>query len=446
MSQSLKTIQKNSSLKTSSVVPKSRIKQSRMSERFEVYDGEIMIYKTTGSGDVWQMRMWVGSEKKYVRESLRTRDKTEATEEAKRRFLNYNHLIKNGQKIFSVTTNELRQKYLVHIDELVKSNQLSSGRRTNVKTFTKHYIEFIGKDKKIANIDRKEFQGYRAHRQNDKSDIKMSVVVNESITIKQMYKWAENEGLISNYVPDFGVIKVPKDDTVRDGFTIKEYIQLTEVASKWYQRIPKNYLKFEEESFYRKTIRDFILLMSNYGFRTGELMLVKYKDIEYKTGKRADVYIPAANTKVRKSRITGGLRADVFKRKSEYSKPFNKLDDFLFNGYGVDSQISRYVIYDYFKKLVSEVKEKYPEYDKTKSLYSLRHFFITWHLTIGKMNVYDLASVAGTSLKQIQDHYDHVSQTHRIDEMLSFSKNRRIDDNYQMISIDDELNELEVKR
>jgi integrase len=267
----------------------------------------------------------------------------------------------------------------------------------------------------------------------------MSVVVNESITIKQMYKWAENEGLISNYVPDFGVIKVPKDDTVRDGFTIKEYIQLTEVASKWYQRVPKNFLKFEEESFYRKSIRDFILLMSNYGFRTGELMLVKYKDIEFKTGKRADVHIPAANTKVRKSRITGGLRADVFQRKSEYSKPFNKLNDYLFTGYGVDSQISRYVVYDYFKKLVNEVKEKYPEYDTTKSLYSLRHFFITWHLTIGKMNVYDLASVAGTSLKQIQDHYDHVSQTHRIDEMLSYSKNRRIDDNYQMISIDEEL-------
>ena len=55
------------------------------------------------------------------------------------------------------------------------------------------------------------------------------------------------------------------------------------------------------------------------------------------------------------------------------------------------------------------------------------------------MNVYDLASVAGTSLKQIQDHYDHVSQTHRIDEMLSYSKNRRINENYQMISIDEEL-------
>jgi hypothetical protein len=55
------------------------------------------------------------------------------------------------------------------------------------------------------------------------------------------------------------------------------------------------------------------------------------------------------------------------------------------------------------------------------------------------MNVYDLARVAGTSLKQIQDHYDHVSQTHRIDEMLSFSKNRRIDDNFQMISIEDHL-------
>jgi len=51
------------------------------------------------------------------------------------------------------------------------------------------------------------------------------------------------------------------------------------------------------------------------------------------------------------------------------------------------------------------VKGKYSEMDDNKDLYCLRHFFITIRILAG-LNVYDIAKICGTSLVQIQKHYD----------------------------------------
>ena len=55
----------------------------------------------------------------------------------------------NGEKIFSLTAEELRNKYLEYIEQQVKENQISLGRQTNIKTYTKHYPDFVGKNTKI---------------------------------------------------------------------------------------------------------------------------------------------------------------------------------------------------------------------------------------------------------------------------------------------------------
>lgn len=384
------------------------------------------------------MRMWIKDERKYIRESLRTRDKTLAIEEAKRRFLSYHNMVKSGQKIFSIPVSDLREKYLAHVDELVRAGQISKGRQTNIKTYTRRCEEFLGKSTKIANVDRKKFQDYRAFRQRQLKTITMTVVRNESITIKQMYKWAADQGFISpNYIPDFGLIRVPKQETVRDGYTVKEYKQLTSVASKWYSRVGKSDPHREEKIFYRKSIRDFILLMSNYGFRTNELLQVQYKHIEHKKNGVCHIFVPAENTKVRKARLTGARKSDLVRRKIDYSA-YAEPEDYLFSKFKKREMMTKTLLYDYFNDLLSEVKKEHSDFDDTKTLYSLRHFFITWHLTIGRSNVYDIAKIAGTSLKQIQDHYDHVIQSHKIDELISHASKSRIDDDYQLVMMDED--------
>ena len=45
------------------------------SEEHDILDGKAQISRVAErSGDVWQFRMWVAEEKKYIRRSLKTRD------------------------------------------------------------------------------------------------------------------------------------------------------------------------------------------------------------------------------------------------------------------------------------------------------------------------------------------------------------------------------------
>jgi hypothetical protein len=64
------------------------------------------------------------------------------------------------------------------------------------------------------------------------------------------------------------------------------------------------------------------------------------------------------------------------------------------------------------------IKTKYLDFDDTKSLYSLRHFYITIHLLAGKVDVYSIAKYTGTSLRQIEKTYDNVKDAQVSKKMM----------------------------
>lgn len=442
MKQTRATTSRNSSKTSSkSIAPKKRIPGQtvvRMSDVMDIFDGEVRIFRTTHSGDVWQMRMYVRDEQRYVRKSLKTRDKEIAVSLAKSEFIFYQAKIRNGEKLFSITAEELRTRYLEHVSELVGAGQLSAGRQTNIKTFTKHYLEFVGAKTKIQNIDRKKFQEYRAFRQKAKKDITMTVVVNESITVKQMYRWAKEQGLIAqNYELDYGKIKVQKNEVRRKGYSIEEYNRLVQIAGRWHMSVAKNHPNRDEEVYYRRSIRDFIVLMANFGFRTGELLTLKYQNVIIHKDDTATVSILPENTKVRRAREVRGRRGDIFKRRKEYSK-FCDVSNYVFSNFSEDKMMSKDILYDYFKDLLKLVKKKYEDFDDTKTLYSLRHFWITLHLLAGKIDVYQIARYAGTSLVQIQNHYDNVKDAQVSEQVLSYDI--RFDKNNEIVLDDDIYN------
>ena len=129
-------------------------------DAFDILDKKVKIYRTASK--VWQMQMWIREEGKYVRESLHTEDREIAMKKAEERYIFYRAKILQNEKIFSITLDELRNRYLKHIQSQVDSRQLSKGRQTNVKTFTKHCLEFLGKNTKIQNIPMKKFREYLA--------------------------------------------------------------------------------------------------------------------------------------------------------------------------------------------------------------------------------------------------------------------------------------------
>ena len=432
------TVENNSSV-SNKKINKYADRKARISDSFERFDGQLRIYRTTHSGDVYQMSMYVKDEQKYVRKSLKTRDKEIASKRAEDEFIFYRSKMLTGEKLFSLTADELREKYLKHIEQQVKEKQLSLGRQGNIKTFTKHYLEFVGKNTKIQNIDKKEFQKYRSFRQSQKSDIRMGVVLNESITIKQMYKFAKNEGFVTqNYELDFGQFKVDKNESDRVAYEVKDYKKLVTVGMSWYKKVKDTHIKKDEEIYYRRTIRDFVVLMGNYGFRTQELLMIKWDDVTIHTDETVTIRSKKETSKVKQERKVRGRRSDVFVRRKTYSK-FIDSDDFVFSKFNKKEVMTKTLLYDYYNNLLKDVEEKYSDF-VGHDLYSLRHFFITSHLIASKISVYDLAKFCGTSLQQISKTYDNVKMEEISKKMLSYSF--KFDRNNNII-LDDEIGKIE---
>ena len=84
------------------------------SEEHDILDGKAQISRVVErSGDVWQFRMWVADEKKYIRRSLKTRDFVTAKKRAEDIVFETMSDISTGRKIFGITLGDLVQQYLV---------------------------------------------------------------------------------------------------------------------------------------------------------------------------------------------------------------------------------------------------------------------------------------------------------------------------------------------
>jgi integrase len=392
---------------------------TRISNAFDLFDGRIRIYQTTHSGNVWQFQMYVQAEQRYVRKSLKTRDKGIAAERAETMFIEYSSKIIRDEKIFSITAKQLTEKFLEAETERYESNQIRLGRLNNLKTHTKHYVDFIGANTPIQNYAGKEFRHYRAFRQKQKPDITMNAVLNELMTIVKIYSFAKDEGHIGvAYKVDYGKINIPSGDAKRDGYTIEEYTRLINHSKNFSKRS-----KDSEDKYYRELIHLFILGMSHFGFRTGELLSLKWGDVDFLKEEKVQITIRPENTKVNKRRVIQGEQSKsvIFKRIKTISS-YTDDDCFVFSMYSKNAQLTKTLLYDYFSELVKKVKIKYEDFDDTKTLYSLRHFFITIHLMAEQLSPYMLAKYTGTSLQQIQKTYDHILDLEVSKKMMAAKK------------------------
>ena len=139
-------------------------------------------------------------------------------------------------------------------------------------------------------------------------------------------------------------------------------------------------------------------------------------------------------SKVNKLRTFEMRRGDVFKRLQDKTA-FNDPDDFVFQMYQSKKVVNTTKLYDYYNQLIQEVLKKYKSFDDIKTLYCLRHFWITIRILAG-MNVYDIAKIAGTSLIQIQKHYDAASSLVTSQKM---NMNKIVFDRHGMVVLENNI-------
>jgi integrase len=412
-------------------------KQSYADNEIPIYD-EAVVYQR---GEYWQMRMWLSKEKKYARFSLRTRNRDTAIDKAKK---HYHELMAQqlaGKTYFSKTSKQGVEEYLKQREKDVEAELIVKGRYGTIKTHLEHWLNYIGRDTKLKEMERTDCENYLHSRTKTKRSLNVSqtTVANEQSTINAMMAWLykRNESYIDGF--DFKPLKrIDRGDEAlrRSTFTDDEIVV---IKTKLEEYIANAKAAIHEEGSLTKAVTAYYLLISILtGLRRGEQLQLRWCDIEWMEknvkGKEEDetyslvkITVRAETTKVRKTRRFVVKDWEYFDElfkllQPRYVKankgkkdaiPFGQTLIFSTNG---TSQITARAIQYNFDKIVelAEIKET-----DTRDLvpYSFRHYFITDWINRGATPT-QVAETCGTSTAQIEKTYYHTTEAKMITNAL----------------------------
>ena len=397
-----------------------RPRDNRRGEVHLICDGEAKVFRTKPSGDVWQFEMKISDERydnpspdretpknKWLRKSLRTRDLDEAKRKGKELWMLTIGRVQSSQPIFAPTTSKLVNMFLEVKKSEIGINK-TYGRYQTIRTQLGWYLEVVGPDEKITDVDRNIWDGYYRFRRTHKPNVTDMTLTNEKSTIRSLYRWAIRlEYLPQRYLPEFPLLST--EAVKRRALTVEEWRTIYEhMRSKNWTNVDDP--KKEEQ---RRFIYWFVLVLGNLGCRFGEARRLTWNNIKKiqkvtvdgRDQTQVTVNFLKSQTKNKKARTAIGRRGDVFSTIKRYSK-HTKNTDFIFVDNDTGEQISREVYYRQWHTMLEEtgLQEKSVE---PLSFYNIRHFFATQRLYSGA-NPYALAKTMGCGIQYIWDHYGQV--------------------------------------
>ena len=412
-------------------------KQTFNADEIEIYD-EAVVYKR---GEYWQMRMWLGKEKKYARFSLRTRNRDTAIDKAKKYYHELMAQQLAGKTYFSKTTKQGVEEYLKQRALDVEAELIVKGRYGTIKTHLEHWLDFIGRDTKLKELERTDCENYLHSRTKTKKKINVSqtTVANEQSTINAMLSWLyrRNETYIEAF--DFKPLKrIDRGDEAlwRSTFTDEEVVVIKQELEKYISEAKSN---VDEEGNMSKIINGYYLLISIItGLRRGEQLQLKWSDIKWLEknvkGQAVDdtyslvkITVRAETTKVRKTRhfvvkdweyfdeLFKLLQPRYVKANKENKKIKAFGDTFVFSANGMSMLTPRAIGYHFDKMIeLAEIKDT-----DTRDLvpYSFRHYFITDRINRGATPT-QVAETCGTSTAQIEKTYYHTTERKMIENAM----------------------------
>ena len=288
----------------------------------------------------------------------------------------------------------------------VEEGNITKGRLGGITAMMNNLLAYVGKDKRVDDYKPKAFGDYYDWRRKNKPNVTGVTLKNETAQINNLYKWgAENGYLNRDSQPVFRELRYSAP-TRRPSFSTEHYRKLYTYLRTWDAEV-----EAPLDKMYRKLLREWVLVAANTGLRLKEQRYTRWKDVE--VDKRlplteSSVFIKIAKelAKNRRERVAVGMRGDVVLRWREVSQ-FERPTDYLFADPQTGQELSKDTLYNLWKDALRGARligEDIPNY----TFYSLRHYYATMRLQEGKIDVYTLSRLMGTSVKNIEDHYGQI--------------------------------------
>ncbi len=292
------------------------------------------------------------------------------------------------EKTFRTATAAFEREYEV-ITEGERSTKWVEGHKARIRLHLKPFFGSLG----LSQITAGNVQDYRVERlQNPKNGKppSYSTLHDEIVTLRLVLKTAIRHGWI-DYLPDFSApYKASRKISHRAWFSPEEYKQLY-TATRENIKAQKN----KRHKLLAEQLHDKILFLTNTGIRPDEAKRLEYRDVEIVEDDATGETILLIEVRGKRGvgyckSMPGAVRP--FERMKERNQP--EPTDRLFP---VDHKKQ-------FNRILEEQNLKVDRQGNRRTLYSLRHSYISFRLLEGA-DIYQIAKNCRTSVEMIEKHY-----------------------------------------
>lgn len=381
---------------------------SNLPSAIRLYQG-VAIYKV-GNSTKWYVRVWDRKTKKYTVKSTGEESAIKAKAMAQEYALTVLKADKPVERQFTFHHFALK---LLHRSRL----QMTSGDRSKGYVKALHWaiqnedwglLKFFG-DKDVRQIRTQTYQEYMADLAKRRPDMSASTRNTLMATLRNVLKIARDEGVIES-VPETPRSKIK--DNPRPFF---RFHPIVEKEKDIYQKLLKQLKEMSSQGVLVRGVEitdelyDLVLFLSHSFVRpiSSELYAIRHSDITVADDpKRLIVTVRDGKTGYR-SANTMEAAVSVYQRiKNRY--PDAAPEDFIFFPQYDNRTTVANIVQRQFREVLKVGKIQVDEpTGKQHTLYSLRHTAICMRIinSEGKVNIFNLAKNAGTSVDQIERFY-----------------------------------------
>jgi hypothetical protein len=386
-----------------------KVSRNRLDGRIHILSRGLAIYRVKAS-PYWRVRIWIPSKRKRIVRTTKTENRIEAIRIAEE------YLSSLGTR--GVLSEVPKDKTFEHFaDKLVsldkargEAGEISPRQWRETKSLLQNKkwgsTKFF-RDREISTIQTKDYLAYINFVREKQPSLSATTISHISTTFRRVMKVAQSEGVILAIPSTPRVVK--RKDNPRPYFRFSE-------GNNEYQAILNEAERMADEGIIvrgvkvTEELRDFILFIVHTFIRPteSEVYALRHKDVEIAEDepKRLILTIRQGKTGFRTS-TTMPAAVSVYNRIVK-RYPNSGKDDYLFLPTFSNRTYAKRTIQRQFNVLLERIGLKHDQAtDSDHSVYSLRHTAICMRLvkSKGRVNIFNLAKTAGTSVDQIERFY-----------------------------------------
>lgn len=375
----------------------------------KVFENKISLYLRKDN-PVWQCGFTLNGH--HIRKTTKCSDFEEAKEAAIELYLTARVRAKEGLPTVTKTFSSVAEQAKHSMEKALEAGIGKVTYNSYISVIDNYLVPFFGK-RHIDKIDHAALQEYANwRREKFGSNPAHSTINIHNTALNRVFDAALERGYITkSQIPE---LKNDGEKAVRrPTFSLDEYSDLIRYMRKWVTSGKKGLITQK-----REIIRDYVYFISNTGIRPGtETAGLKWQHIHLETIEGVEYIFINVNGKTgpREVNARHGItrylrrllhRQTKFKDMDLREALANRLDAFVFalpDGTEVKNLIRP------FAKMLDAAKLRIdPLTGEERTLYSMRHFYITRALIRGTSHEF-IAKQCGTSSAMITKHYSHVT-------------------------------------